>query len=70
MPLSKHSVETYPETNSHATCEGTFGHSRLSSLSHCGLILAYKSGISVRKLISTSKKKKKEEEEEESADGE
>ena len=39
MPLS-HSVGTYLETNSHATCQGTFGHSRLSSLSHCGLILA------------------------------
>ena len=31
---------TYPETSSHATCQGTFGYSRLSSLSHCGLILA------------------------------
>ena len=39
MPLSKHSVETYQETNSHATRQGTLGHSRLSSLSHCGLIL-------------------------------
>ena len=35
MPLSKLSVGTYPET-----CQETFGHSRLSSLSHCGLILA------------------------------
>ena len=40
MPLSRHSVGTYQETNSHATCQGTFGHSHLSSLSHCGLILA------------------------------
>ena len=40
MPLSKHSVGTYPETSSHATCRGTFGHSRLSSLSRCELILA------------------------------
>ena len=40
MPLSRHSVGTYPETSSHATCHGTFGLSRLSSLSHCGLILA------------------------------
>ena len=39
MPLSRHSVRTYPETSSHATCHGTFGHSHLSSLSHCGLIL-------------------------------
>ena len=31
MPLSGHSVGTYPETSSHATCQKTFGHSRLSS---------------------------------------
>ena len=29
MPLSGHGVGTYPETSSHATCQGTFGHSRL-----------------------------------------
>ena len=40
MPLPGHSAETYPERNSHATCQGTLGHSRLSSLSHCGQILA------------------------------
>ena len=40
MPLPRHSVGTYPETSSHATYQETFGHSRLSSLSHCGLILA------------------------------
>ena len=39
MPLSRHSVVTYQETSLHATCQGTFGQSRLSSLSHCGLIL-------------------------------
>ena len=39
MPLSGHSVGTYLETSSHATCLGTFSHSRLSSPSHCGLIL-------------------------------
>ena len=38
--LSRHSEEAYSETNSHLTCQETFGHSRLSSLSHCGLILA------------------------------
>ena len=38
MPLSRHSVETYPETSS--SCHGTFGHSRLSSLGHCGMIVA------------------------------
>ena len=37
MPLSRHSVGTYPETSSHATCHGTFGYSRLSLLSHRGL---------------------------------
>ena len=42
MPLSMHSVETYPETSSHATCQGTLGHSRVSSLSHRGLIPAYR----------------------------
>ena len=38
-PLSWRCVGTYPETNSHATCQGTFCHSYLSSLSNCGLIL-------------------------------
>ena len=55
--LSRHRVGAYPETSSHATCQGTFGHCRLSSLSHCGLILVQKSGIRVRELISTSKNK-------------
>ena len=40
MPLSRQSVGTYQETSSHATHQGTLGHSHLSSLSHCGLILA------------------------------
>ena len=40
MPLSKQSVGIYQETSSHATRQGTLGHSRLSSLSLCGLILA------------------------------
>ena len=40
MPLSMHSVGTYQETSSHASRQGTLGHSRLSSLSHWGLILA------------------------------
>ena len=55
MPLSRHSVETYQERSSHTTCQGTYQersshatrqgtlcHSRLSLLSHCGLILAYR----------------------------
>ena len=40
MPLSRHSVGTYLETSSHAIRQGTLGHNRLSSLSHCVLILA------------------------------
>ena len=40
MPLCRHSVGTYQKMSSHATCRGTLGHSHLSSLSHCGLILA------------------------------
>ena len=40
MPLSKQSVGIYQETSSHATRQGTLGYSRLSSLSHRGLILA------------------------------
>ena len=40
MPLSRHSVGTYPEMSLHATCQGTFDHSRFNSLSQCGLILA------------------------------
>ena len=42
MPLSRHSLGTYQETSLHATRRGTLSHSRLSSLSHCGLILAYR----------------------------
>ena len=40
MPLSRHSMGIYQETSSHTTRQGILGHSRLSSLSHCGLILA------------------------------
>ena len=40
MLLSRHSVETYQETSSHPTRQGTLGHGRLGSLSHCELILA------------------------------
>ena len=40
MLLSRHSIGTYLETSSHATRQGTLGHSHLSSLNHCGLILA------------------------------
>ena len=40
MSLSRHTVGIYQETSSHASHQGTLGHSCLSSLSHCGLILA------------------------------
>ena len=40
MPLSRQSVGTYKETSCLATRQGTLGYSRLSSLSHCELILA------------------------------
>ena len=40
MPLFSHSVGTYQETSSHVTRQGTLGHSRFISLSHCGLMLA------------------------------
>ena len=55
--LSRHSVETYQDTSSHPTGQGTLGHSHLSSeplWTDPGL----KSGISVCKLISTLKKEK------------
>ena len=57
MPLSRYSVGTSPEMSSHATCQGTVIHSRLTEplWTDPGL----KSGISVLELISTSKKKKK-----------
>ena len=42
MLLSRHSVGTYPEKRSYATCQGTIGHSRLRSLNHCEPILAEK----------------------------
>ena len=40
MSLCMRSVDNYPEMSSHATRQGIFGHNRLSSPSHCGLILA------------------------------
>ena len=40
MSLSRHSVETYQEMNSRATCQETLSHSHLSSLSHGELTLA------------------------------
>ena len=40
MPLPRQSVGIYEETSAHLTRQGALGHGRLSSLSHCGLILA------------------------------
>ena len=40
IPLSRQSVGIYQGTSSHATRQGTFVYNRLSSLSHCRLILA------------------------------
>ena len=42
--------------SSHTTCGETLGHSHLSMMSHCELILALKSGIGVCQLICTLKK--------------
>ena len=39
MPLCRHSVDTYQEMSSYATRQETLGHSHLSSLSHCWLIM-------------------------------
>ena len=59
MPLSRHSVGTYPETSSLATCHETIGHSRLSSLSHCGLILVQKVELVCASLSPLKKKEEK-----------
>ena len=69
MPLFRHSVGTHPEISSFATCQETFGHSRLSLLSHYGHRIVFiiiiitdpgiKSDVSMHELISTLKKKEK-----------
>ena len=58
IPLSRYSLVTYPEMSSHATCQGTFSHSHLSSLSHCGLILAYRVELVCLSKYPLKKKKK------------
>ena len=58
MLLCRHSVGTYQETSSHATCQGTLSHSRLSSLSHSGLILAKEWNLCVQANLHLKKKKK------------
>ena len=58
MSLSKHGVGTYPETSSHATCQGTSGQS--SPLTEpLWTDPGLKRGISASELISTSKNKTK-----------
>ena len=43
MLLSRHSVGTYPETSSHATCQETFSQlTQLAELKHSPQILASK----------------------------
>ena len=59
MPLSRRSVETYQETSSHATCQGSFAHSCLCLPSHCGLILAERVELVYVSLPLLKKKKKK-----------
>ena len=59
MPLSRYSVGTYQETSSHATRQRTPGHSRLSSLSHCGLILAQLVELVCASYLHFKKKKKR-----------
>ena len=55
MLLSRHSLGTYSETSSHATCQGTFGQS--SQLAEpLWTDPDLKSGISVHELISISNK--------------
>ena len=56
--LSRHSMGTYQETSSHATCQGTFSQSSQHP-EQLWTDHGLKSGINVRKLIATLKKKKK-----------
>ena len=58
MPLCREGVGIYPETSSHATRQGTLGHSRLSSAEPLWTDPGLKSGINVRELISTKKTNK------------
>ena len=53
MPLCRHSEGTYLETTSHATRQGTLGHSRVSIAEPLWTDPGLKSGISVREQLST-----------------
>ena len=68
MPLSGHSVGTYPETSSQATCQERIGHSRLSSLNHCGLILTLR--VELARANFHLKQRKKQTDKQKSAGGE
>ena len=59
MPLSRRSVGSCQETSSHASRQGTLGHSRLSSLSHRGLLLAKVLKQCARANLHFKKKKRK-----------
>ena len=59
MLLSRQSMGIYQETSSHATRQGKLGHSRLSSPSHCGLILAYRVELVCASYSPLKKEKKK-----------
>ena len=54
MPLSRHSVETYAETSSHATLSGNIRAQSSQLAEPLWTDPSIKSGISVRKLISAS----------------
>ena len=60
MPLSRHSLGTNQEMSPHATRQGTLGHSRLSLLSHCGLILAKEWNLCARANPHFKKKENEE----------
>ena len=55
MPLSRHSVGTYPETSSHATCQGAMQPQSSQLAEPLCTDRGRKSGISVRELIFNSK---------------
>ena len=59
MPVSTHSVGTYRETSSRATCQGTFLPQSFHLAEPLRTDPGVKSGISMRELISTSRKRKK-----------
>ena len=62
MPLSRHSVGTYPETSLHANLSGNIRPQSSQLAEPLWTDLCIKSGISVRELISTEKKKKRRKE--------